>query len=123
MDPRIEAWLRRAGFGHCVPLLADLDGPGLAAAGNDDLRARGIASWGVRTKLRRAVAAAKPTLSSLGAGAAAGRSAASLSSAHASRSAYCRPSSASTALVHIDRNFASHGRSLRRERGGAQAAM
>ena len=72
---------------------------------------------------RPSTAAAKPTLSSLGAGAAAGRSAASLSSAHASRSAYCRPSSASTALVHIDRNFASHGRSLRRERGGAQAAM
>ena len=61
---QVQLWLRTSGFAKHGPALAGLDGPALAVLPDADLRARGIPSWGERTKMIRAIRTATSSWSS-----------------------------------------------------------
>ena len=65
----VQLWLGFAGFAEHCPALAGLDRAALAAATNEDLRARGVSSWGHRQRILKAVGgAAFPWSSALAGG-------------------------------------------------------
>ena len=69
----VQLWLGFAGFAEHCPALAGLDraalAAALAAATNEDLRARGVSSWGHRQRILKAVGgAAFPWSSALAGG-------------------------------------------------------
>ena len=84
----VQLWLGFAGFAEHAAALTGLDGAALAAATNEDLRARGVSSWGHRQRILKAVGgAAFPWSSALAGGGPGSHAHAFVTAAHRRRGA------------------------------------